>query len=442
MSHSTFIDLRVNNAEQLKESTSEPSPNTQLYLCFGKTDAWANDSAPPASNTSVISFYDVWSNMIGGKKLVSSDMMHVIPRYDWTANTTYIAYDDTNPNLVDGNTAFYVVNSDYSVYKCLANNNNQPSTVEPTSISPFIVSQTSDGYIWKYMYTISDVEKLRFTTSGYIPVKTLSENDGSLQWQVQDEAIEGAIHHILVTNAGTGYTNSSNVTITITGDGSGALATATVNTTTNTIQTISMTSEGEGYTFATVTISTTDSGSGATARAIISPPGGQGSNPLYELGGKNLMINGKIRYSEDGVLPVTNDFRQISLLKDPYEQGTSNVAIMASFLQGQTLTLAGTGDFQEDELVYQGVNLTSYDYRARVVSWDSGNNKLIVINSTGTASASKSLIGANSLTVRTVTNIEEGALQRHTGRILYVDHVKPVIRAPDQIEDFKIVVKF
>ena len=69
-------------------------------------------------------------------------------------------------------------------------------------------------------------------------------------------------------------------------------------------------------------------------------------------------------------------------------------------------------------------------------------NKVIVINSTGTASASKSLIGANSLTVRTVTNIEEGALQRHTGRILYVDHVKPVIRAPDQIEDFKIVVKF
>jgi hypothetical protein len=443
MTHSTFIDLRINNAEQLKESTSEPSPNTQLYICYGKVDAWANDAVPPASNTSVTQYYDIWSNMIGGKKLVSSDMMHVIPRYDWASGTTYVAYDDTNANLVDGNTAFYVMNSDYSVYKCLANNSGTPSTVEPTSISPYIVTQTTDGYIWKYMYSVSDVEKLRFTTDTYIPVKTLSEDDGSLQYQVQSEAIEGAIHSIIVTNGGSGYSNVSNLVVTITGDGTEATATATINSVSNSVNVISMTSEGQDYTFATVTITSSDAGAtGATARAIISPPGGHGSSPLYELGGKNLMIDAKLRYSEDGVLPVTNDFRQISLLKDPHQRGTSNVLIAASFLQGYTLTLAGTGDFQEDELVYQGVNVNNYDFRARVVSWDSGNNSLIVINTTGTPTTSKSLIGANSLSVRSVTGIDEGALRKHSGRILYVDHHEPIQRSSDQIEDFKIVVKF
>ena len=50
----TSINFRVNNAEQFKESVSEPSP-TYLYLTFGKTEAWPDDTAPPLSNTAPVS---------------------------------------------------------------------------------------------------------------------------------------------------------------------------------------------------------------------------------------------------------------------------------------------------------------------------------------------------------------------------------------------------
>ena len=136
MSSATFIKFRVNNAEQFKESVSEPSPNTNLYLVYGRVNAWANDSSPSAANSSVGTEYEIWSNIIGGKKILGNDISHVIPRFNWNANTKYIAYDHRNTNLYDGNTQFYVMTSDYNVYKCLANNNGANSVVEPTAINP------------------------------------------------------------------------------------------------------------------------------------------------------------------------------------------------------------------------------------------------------------------------------------------------------------------
>ena len=50
MSSATFIDLRVNNAQQFKESVSEPTPNTKLYMTIGRSMPWANDLAPNVAN--------------------------------------------------------------------------------------------------------------------------------------------------------------------------------------------------------------------------------------------------------------------------------------------------------------------------------------------------------------------------------------------------------
>jgi hypothetical protein len=111
MSSSTFIDLRINNAEQLKESVSEPSPNTKLFLVFGKTDAWANDASPNVSNTSIATVYEVWNNMIGGKRILGGDISLAIPRINWTSGTNYDAYDHMRSDLFDTNTKFYIMNS-------------------------------------------------------------------------------------------------------------------------------------------------------------------------------------------------------------------------------------------------------------------------------------------------------------------------------------------
>lgn len=440
MSSATFIKFRVNNAEQFKESVSEPSPNTNLYLTYGKINAWANDSSPPSANSSVGTEYEIWNNMIAGKKILGNDISHVIPRFNWSADTKYIAYDHRNANLYDGNTKFYVMTSDYNVYKCLANNNGVNSTVEPTAINPLAPTETSDGYIWKYMYTVSDSELLRFTTANYMPVKTLPGNDGSLQWSVQESATEGAIYSIILANNGIGYTNTSNIIVVVSGDGSSAEATATVNTTSQTVTSITLTDYGQGYSFADVSISG-GGGSGAQAIAIISPPGGHGSNPIYELGGSNLMLNPVIRGTENSILPATNEVRQISILKDPLKRNEQNVSSNIIFVQALTLTVAGTGDYQEDEIVYQGSSLSTSTFSGRMVSWDSANNLAVVINTVGTPTT-QSLIGATSTTGRFVSNVKENELKRYSGQILYVNNLKPIVRASDQAEDYRIVLKF
>lgn len=440
MSSATFIKFRVNNAEQFKESVSEPSPNTNLYLVYGKVSAWANDSSPALANSSVGTEYEIWSNMIAGKKILGNDISHIIPRFNWTANTKYIAYDHRNTNLYDGNTQFYVMTSDYNVYKCLANNNGANSVVEPTAINPLAPTETSDGYAWKYMYTVSDSDLLRFATQNYIPVKTIPANEGSLQWSVQENAVEGAIYSIVVSNTGSGYTNTSNILVTIAGDGNSAEATATINTTSQTVTTIVLTDYGQNYTQATVSI-TGGGGTGAQATAIISPPGGHGSNPIYELGGSSLMLNPVLRNSEGGLLPVSNDIRQIALLKDPLKKDGQNVSSNIVILQAQVLTTTGSGDYQEDEIVYQGGSVSTATFTGRVVSWDSANGTVVVINTVGTPTT-QSLIGATSTTGRFVSGVKPNELRPYTGQILYVNNIKPIVRSSDQAEDYRIVLKF
>lgn len=442
MSSCSFINLNVNSAEQFKESVSEPQPNTKIYLTFGKTDSWANDSAPDTANSSISSVYEHWSNMIGGKRLVGSDLMHVVPRFNWEANTNYIAYDHMNPNLYDGNNRFYVVTSEYNVYKCISNNNGALSTVEPTTINPYNVASTPDGYIWKYLYTISDSEQLRFTTENYIPVKVLTEDDASQQWIVQENAVDGGILHIEVTDGGEGYSNSDTIIVSSSGDGSGLLAMATINNISNTVNSVIVTDPGQNYTFAYITISDPGGGANAKARAIISPPGGHGSNPLYELGGRYVMINGKLKYDESGVLPTTNDFRQVGILIDPIDYSTSNVAVSPAILQATKMTTVGAGDYFEDEYVYQGSNLLTASFSGRVVSWNSETGEIILINTVGTPTAAQALIGSESFTSKTVSSVTPGQLEKHSGRLLYLNNFEPITRDPDQIEDFKILIKF
>lgn len=440
----TFTYLKICAAEQLLEAVSEPAPNTKLYFTFGKTDAWPDENNPNTPNTSIATTYEVWNNMIGGKRLLGGDFKHVIPRYNWSSGETYIAYDDKNSNLLDGNTKFYTLTDQFSVYKCIANANGSISTIKPTSLSPFENQKTSDGYIWKYMYTISDVERLRFTTSNYIPVKTLGADDGSLQWQVQSSAQKGAIDSILILNGGTGYTNASNLTITISGDGSGALGFVGINNISNSINSITITDNGLDYTFANVRVldASVPPGSGALFRPIISPPGGHGSNPIYELGGKDVMINAKLRYDEEGVIPVTNDYRQISILKDPYNRGSSNIATAAAYVQAFEVTASGFGNYLQDEIVYQGSSLSTATFVGKVVSWNSATSKVLLINTTGSVTLSQSLFGSQSFTTRIATSTQQGTLEKNSGQILWVENIKPIIRSSDQIEDFKIVVKF
>lgn len=437
---SSFNNLRVSIAEQFKESVSEPSPNTSIYFTYGRVGAWANEAAPNTANTSVATHYELWNNMIGAKKITGSDMRHVIPRHTWTANTKYSAYDDMNPDLYDSNNKFYVVTSQNHVFKCLANNNSANSTVEPSTISfntSLVIVQ--DGYVWKYLYSLTDQELLRFSTSEYIPVKTLANNDGSTQWTVQEAAIPGGINAIVVSNSGIGFTNASNLIVTISGDGASATATASINTSSNTVSNLTVTNPGTGYTFAYANVSG-GGGSGANLRVIISPPGGHGSDPLYELGGSNILINSRLINTEDSTIPVSHAYRQVGLIIDPTVYNTDTVSSNGVVNQTYQITTIGSGSYTVGEWVYQGPSFDSSTFRGTIVEDDAGVVR--ISNYLGTPTVG-TLTGVTSTTVRyTTSDVIEPELTKYSGKIAYVDNIRPVTRDADQTEEYRIAIRF
>ena len=83
MSASRSKNLDIFVAKQVKESVSEPS-SSNVYLTFGKNSSWPSESTPLQANTSVISYNDIWKNMIGAKRIVGNNIRHAIPRINWT----------------------------------------------------------------------------------------------------------------------------------------------------------------------------------------------------------------------------------------------------------------------------------------------------------------------------------------------------------------------
>lgn len=440
-------NLQVYNAQQFKtsiESASQP----HLYLTFGGISSWPNDNAPPQANTSVDTFNEIWKNMIGAKKIQGNDVRLGIRRYDWEPNASYAEYDDCSCslNMNNANIKFYVVTDDWNVYKCISNNNGSISTVKPNSTIATSSTETTDKYIWKYMYTLSDEERMRFTTDQYIPVKTLTLDDGSLQWQVQSAAVQGSIEHVVVTDRGSGYTDSPLPTITIQGDGTGANAVARVNTTTSQLESIVISNKGIGYTTANVII-TSLSGNGATAKVVMSPPGGHGKNPEEELGGSFVIMNPRIVGSEENRLDVSNEFRQVAILKNPLLLGSSTIASNLVYSQTTTIYLDGSTEteYLEDEIVYQGADVNESVFRGKVASWDSGNNKLELVDVVGNPDGNP-LVGEISRATNYILS-SPGAvlpkdLQPYSGSLIYTNNIEPIQRSEDQTEDFKIVISF
>ena len=150
--------------------------------------------------------------------------------------------------------------------------------------------------------------------------------------------------------------------VSIDGDGTGAKARALVNSTSNSIYSIEITSRGSGYTYATVTVTgntgvinvstgTAITANNATAKVIISPKNGHGSNAAAELGAHYVGISTTFDSTLSGDKIVDeNDFRVVGLIKDPL---FSNVVLEIS---------SSTGTFEDGEYVYQNPGNTSNAY--------------------------------------------------------------------------------
>ena len=97
-------------------------------------------------------------------------------------NTTTAQTSNSGSTLHDS--SFYVLTAARNVYKCLDNNSNTASTVEPTGTDVTILS-TADGYKWKYMYTLSASEQANFLSTDFIQLQQIQRHHRSLlMWQL------------------------------------------------------------------------------------------------------------------------------------------------------------------------------------------------------------------------------------------------------------------
>lgn len=223
-----------------------------LFLGVAKHTAWTNDANPPTPEDSIGYSYDVKSDTISLKKINYSDMTLSIPRINWTSGRVYTMYEHDLPEEIIPN-GYVITDSgnQYNVYKCINNqvygtdgavNGTQTvaSTVKPTTTSTTTMEQTSDGYIWKYMYSIELTKALKFLTKDYIPVDRLiyqptSGDAGSaenVQYTVQQNAAAtpGQIEQVKIMPNETGGLVTGGV-----GYNPNIQRTATVNLTGNTL---------------------------------------------------------------------------------------------------------------------------------------------------------------------------------------------------------------
>ena len=337
------------------------------------------------------------------------------------------------------------------------------------------------------------------------------------QRKIVDYVVDGTSRKVIVEDPfEVNPTTSSYYEITpivnITGDGSGAVARAIVNSSSNTIQRIEIVERGLGYSRATATVfgntgltplANLDSVT-ATARVIISPRGGHGSNGAAELFSRYVGVSVKVDSTLSGGKVIDeNDFRQIGILKDPlfanvqiniteasgiFEAGqlitqdTSNAYGIVSFANSTVVRLTNAyGIFQTgNNSTYiltsnassacsasvttvtfpntyfdQTTTLTGAIQTAQVFDEDefatqgNANGQVYYSNSTVLKLYNTRGIFTTSLATGDDSEASINALSvttpdiiKSSGDVLYIENFAPISRTSGQTETFKLIIEF
>jgi len=506
-------NFKTHAAKQFVESLSEPQ-NTIYYLGAHRSLPFTTDALPPDPGTSIQStHYELYDELIFGKHVTSTDVVHMIRNIPWTSGTVYDMYDSrlTTPESKN----FFVVSAEagsYHVFKCLYNNGGTASTSQPkrSDVEPEDdFYKTADGYEWKYMYSITPSQYMKFATLDYVPV--------FVNQDVVDNAIAGSIDVMLIEDAGSSYKSyavgnikeaaiggdpliysieSSDMTLSsnaafyencsiyissgpgdgeirtivdyftsggerkiiidapfqtvpdrtsdfiiaprviVSGDGAGAKARAEVNTTTGSISDVIIIERGSGYTFADVqVIGSTGSTSAATTtsavvRAVISPPGGHGSDVINELFATKVGVAVEFIGPEANTIPVANDYRKISLIKDPLFKRAQLVLTSAAttgLVDGETITQSSTN-----------ASATVLDRSANTVVL---TNVRGFFETSNTSDSTTGIIGSTSNIVKYIDSIDRTFETFDQRDKFTVEIIDPGLSAFDGFQEDEVVVQ-
>lgn len=448
----------VTNARNFERLTTSVFANT--YLTFGRAQPFNANNTVTTPTDTANTFYDLWHNLIGIKKVTAADMNLVIPRVDWTANNVYTEYNEdtqmfykASSSSLSYDNAFYVRNTEDQVFKCLYNESSANSSIMPQisidgQLPENAYIEPGDGYKWKYMYTIPAGLKEKFFTSQFMPITS--------EAIVTNNAVNGRLDIIKIISGGAGFNanaNSNSIQIlTVSGDGSNANITAKVTSSAANganIVNYNIISGGNNYTRATISIVDSLKIQG-TANAnlipVISPPGGHGFDVATELGASNLMISIGIEGDENGVFPIstteTSSFRQIGLLIDPlltaggYASGTAYRGTTKYTLNQPNK------DFEHGETVYVGSSLATATFTGVVEHFDTGFYYLYLTNTTGSVTAPATFIGNSSSALATVLTITNSSLEPYSGQLLYIDNTSEITRSSTETQQLKLTMRF
>jgi hypothetical protein len=440
-------------AKQVEQAYFAPTAGViSTYMFLANVDPWDDDDNPPAPTQDQSSIKNTFKKIFAAKQVTVNDITPVIQRIDWTSGVTYDYYDDTVDMFeIDQNgyfvRSFYVKNKYDQIFKCLWNNNDSPSTSEPFfqpgNYSPNNIYQGDDGYKWKYIYTVEIGTKVKFMDSDWLPIPVGDRTPNPLT----SAAGVGCIDVINVIDGGSDYVpGTSPITVTITGDGSGATA-QVANVTNGSITDITVLTPGTNYSFANVAI-TSANGSGVIVTAPISPVSGHGYDPISELGCAHVMYCVEFNGPEyiNGVVNVPTDitYYQVGLVIDPVSTETSpNFANGTIYRTTTDLTVAsGFGTYLSDELLYQGTSLSASTFKGTVLSHDTGNNVVKLINTVGTLTFNAPVFGNTTQTVRTLLTSSSPSYVVSSGYMAYIENRSGIQRSNDGIEQFKIILGF
>lgn len=446
--------MRLENLKAMQAAIAD-TVNNSFYLCFGRPREWDDDAVPPAPIDSEKITREFWDDAMFGKKVATTNTRQGILLRRWQSGQFYDMYRDdydgtiATKTLAGGvryplardlfDTYFYVINpANLNVYKCLYNRDNTTNEIVASTDNSFLtdtsgnVVSTTDGYLWKYMYTVTAGDAALFNTPNFIPADAV----GGVP------LVDGGIYAVVVSTAGA-YTVAP--TVVFTGDGTGAAATAHLAG--GGVVWIEMTNPGSGYTHCQVSFTGGTGAGGTVAKAIISPRGGHGIAPADELGGIYLMFQQKFVADESGDAPVAQDFRQLALIKNPTKAAALVTAAKINMCPSLAFDAALTpANLLTPDDAIEGVTSGA---KAIVVDYDATNYVCRYVLDWATEpagfpfqNAEVVTNGVNSGTTLGISGVIDADVDINTGSLIYVENRIPILRDVSQTEDCRIVLEF
>jgi len=500
---SNFVDSVVSDNNSYYVFLSLDNPTT---VGFGRSTDWNSNTPSPTDNLQYSGHYR--DTTLFGKKITSSNIRRLIRKVTWTSNTSYEMYrhdysistptpNSNSSRLYDSN--YYVINSDYKVYICIDNGSSSTnpkgnkSQDEPTftDLEPSAAGVSGDGYIWKYLFSVSPSDIIKFDSTEYVvvPNNWATSTDSqivSVREAGNSDVNSNQIKKVYISDGGSGY-NSDTKTVDILGDGSGGRVSITVDNTGSVTSAI-VTSGGNGYTWGVVDLGSFQLGGSLQNPAklipIIPPSKGHGYDIYSELGTDKVLVYARFDDSTKD-FPTDTQFSQVGIIKNPttFTSDTIFTENQYSSLYAIKLTAAFSGtptiggemtQTRTDGKIAKGY-VASYDSETRVlkyfrdrslyfgnsqneVDYNTVTEDSKVYNFQSSASTIAPFTGSietsfndNKVTVGSkvidlgVTftgGLANPEINKKTGDIIYIDNRPLVERDIRQKEDVKIILEF